>query len=442
MKSSLLKLFTVVVISIMSLPLMGQKGIEDGSKYGHNEDSANCRKNLSLYKTYYNQENFDMALGFWRMVINECPRSSKNAYIHGVRMYKALYEQTGDRAYVDSLIYVYDTRIKFFGEKAEQEGRKGMDLWNLGSDHPELLQLAYTTLDKALETEPFKADPNVLMIYMAASQKLFEIGTLTNEDVINNYGRISEILDTRIERANRPPDVGAKENIDAIFKAGGAGTCDGLIGLFTDKVKASPGDIGLLKQVLGLLNDAGCNDSDLYYQAAENLYRQEKSALAAYSLAEMNAEKLNYDQAEIYYNEAIKMEEDPIKKANYYIKMSTIRLSKQDNQKARDYAKEAISLDPGNGTAYMLVGNAYAGQKISDKEIENQAVYWVAVDYFKQAIAKNPDLAERINNMITQCEKVFPEKKELFFEGIMDEGIAYRVGGWINESTTVRFRKE
>ena len=68
MKSSLLKLFTVVVISVLTLPLMGQKGIEDGSKYGHNEDSANCRKNLSLYKTYYNQENFDMALGFWRMV--------------------------------------------------------------------------------------------------------------------------------------------------------------------------------------------------------------------------------------------------------------------------------------------------------------------------------------------------------------------------------------
>ena len=156
----------------------------------------------------------------------------------------------------------------------------------------------------------------------------------------------------------------------------------------------------------------------------------------------MNSEKLNYDQAEGYYREAISMEEDGIKKANYYIKMATIRLSKQDNKTARDYAKQAINFDPDNGTAYMLVGNAYAGQKISDKEIENQAVYWVAVDYFKEAIAKDPDLADRVNNMIIQCEKVYPEKKELFFEGIMDEGIAYRVGGWINENTTVRFRKE
>ena len=66
----------------------------------------------------------------------------------------------------------------------------------------------------------------------------------------------------------------------------------------------------LLKQVLGLLDDAGCNDSDLFYVAAENLYKQEKSALAAYSLAEMNADKFNYDQAEFYYKEAIEMEDD------------------------------------------------------------------------------------------------------------------------------------
>ena len=33
-------------------------------------------------------------------------------------------------------------------------------------------------------------------------------------------------------------------------------------------------------------------------------------------------------------------------------------------------------------------------------------------------------------------------KKELFFMGILEEGISYKVGGWIDENTTVRFRKE
>ena len=40
-------------------------------------------------------------------------------------------------------------RIKFFGEESSQEARKGMDLWNLGSEDPELFKLSYTTLNKA-----------------------------------------------------------------------------------------------------------------------------------------------------------------------------------------------------------------------------------------------------------------------------------------------------
>lgn len=442
MKTSLLKFFSVIFLSILTIPLTGQKGIEDGSKYGHNEDSVNCRKNLSLYKTYYNQENYKMAMDFWRKAFYECPLSSQNMHLHGTRMYKAFYNETKDKAYIDSLVMVYDARIKYFGEEAYQKGRLGLDLWDLGSEDTELLKLSYATLGDAINLDPYRTHPNILMIYMASTQKLFDSEFINNEEVINNYGVVSDILDKRIASSNRPADLGAKNNIDAIFKASGAGTCEGLTSLFTEKVNASPNDITLLKQVLGLLNDAGCNDSDLFYAAAENLYKQEKSALAAYSLAEMNADKFNYDQAEYYYKEAIEMEDDSFKKSNYYTKLSTIRLSKQDNRGARDYAKSAISLDPNNGTAYMLIGNAYAGQKISDNELENQAVYWVAVDYFRKAKEIDQSLADRVNDAISQCEKVYPTKKELFFLNILDEGVSYKVEGWINENTTVRFRKE
>jgi Tfp pilus assembly protein PilF len=136
------------------------------------------------------------------------------------------------------------------------------------------------------------------------------------------------------------------------------------------------------------------------------------------------------------------MEEDAYKKSNYYTKIATIRLSKQDNKGARDNSKLAISQDPNNGTAYMLIGNAYAGQKISNNELENQAVYWVAVDYFRKAKEIDPSLASRVNESIGLCEKVYPTKKELFFLNILEEGVSYKVAGWINENTTVRFRKE
>ncbi|MCD4768781.1 MAG: hypothetical protein K8R35_01265 [Bacteroidales bacterium] len=442
MRARLPKLLSVFFFSLFLIPVSGQKGVEDGSKYGHNKDSVNCRKNLSLYKTYYDQKNYDMALGFWRKSYTECPLASKNMYLHGIRMYKTLFKQTKEKSYIDSMILVYDSRVKYFGEASYVQGRKGLDLWEIGSEDLELLQLSYTTLGDAISLKPRNANPMTLTIYMAATQKLFEQELISNEVVINNYGFVGDILDARIKAVNRGGDINAKKNIDAIFKASGAGTCDGLIPLFTDKVAATPDDIDLLKKVIGLLGDAGCNDSDLYYITAENLYKLEKSALAAYHLAEMNTDKMNYTKAEYYYKESVDLEEDNIKKSSYYTKMATIRLSQKDNKTARDYAKSATILDPENGTAFMLIGNAYAGIKISNDEFENQAVYWVAVDFFEKAKKIDPKLSDIVDEYILSCSMVFPKKDEGFFRSIINEGVAYHVGGWINENTTVRWRKE
>jgi tetratricopeptide (TPR) repeat protein len=234
----------------------------------------------------------------------------------------------------------------------------------------------------------------------------------------------------------------AKESIEAIFKTGGAGTCEGLVPYFTPKVGANPGDVVLLKKVLGLLEDAKCNDSDLYYSTAENLYKVEKSPVAAYHLAEMNADKKNFARAEVYYLEATKLEQDPIKRSNYLTKISTIELTKKDYKAARDYARQAIENDPTNGTAFMLIGNAYASIKPFSDDFENQAIYWLAADYLIKARQIDSSLNGMTNDFLGQITVLFPTKSECFFRGYLEEGVSFPVGGWINENTTVRFRKE
>ncbi|HCC70564.1 MAG TPA: tetratricopeptide repeat protein, partial [Bacteroidales bacterium] len=246
----------------------------------------------------------------------------------------------------------------------------------------------------------------------------------------------------RIAAVNRPPDVNARETIDMIFKAGGAGTCEGLIPIFTQRVADNPDDAKLLKKVLALLGDANCTDSDLFYNAAEHLYQIEKSAESAYHLAEMNYDKMNFDRAEDYYLEAVKLEDDNAKISTYYVKLATLRLNSEDYRVARNYAKKAIEANSENGTAYMIVGNAYSSVKPFDDNLKNQMVYWVAADYFRIAREKDPDLAERVNEYIQTVSNLFPKKEDLFFISIIEEGVPYTVGGWINERTTVRFRKE
>lgn len=442
MKAGLPKTITVIFLSFFVLPLFGQKGIEDGSKYGHGEDSANCRRNLSLYKTYYDQQNYEMALSFWRKAFLECPKSSSNLHLHGINMFKDLYVKTGERKYIDTIEIIYDARIKHFNRKAYYLGRKGMDIFDVAGDNLELVELAYATLADAINTDPRRADPTVLTVFMGTTQMLFEKNSIDNEEVINNYGMLMDILDERIANVNRPPDVNAKETIDMIFKAGGAATCEGLIPIFTQRVANNPDDTELLKKVLDLLENAGCTDSDLYYTAAEHLYKIEKTAVSAYHLAEMNYDKMNFDRAEDYYLEAVALEDDNNMISTYYTKLSTLRLNSEDYRTARDYAKKAIQANPDNGTAYMIIGNAYSSVKIFDDELKNQMIYWVAADYFKKAKEKDPGLTERVNEYIQTVSRLFPKKEDLFFISIIKEGEPYTVGGWINEQTTVRFRAE
>ena len=90
----------------------------------------------------------------------------------------------------------------------------------------------------------------------------------------------------------------------------------------------------------------------------------------------------------------------------------------------------------------MLIGNAYSAVKIFDDALENQMIYWVAADYFIMAKQKDSELKEKCDEYLASVAKLYPKKEDLFFISIIEEGVSHKVGGWINETTTVRFRAE
>lgn len=132
MKKRISTIFLAVFFTFFSFHVFGQKGVEDGSKYGHGEDSIRCIKNLSLYDQYYRQKNFEDALPYWRIVYNECPKATKNIYIHGINMYKNLMNRSAGNevliySYLDTIMIIYDQRIKYFGQEGYVLGRKARD---------------------------------------------------------------------------------------------------------------------------------------------------------------------------------------------------------------------------------------------------------------------------------------------------------------------------
>ena len=116
------KILVFLIASYLSLDTYA------GGKWG--SDSVTCITNLSLYREYYKQKNYKDALTPWRWAYLNCPQSSGNIYKNGPIIIKAQMkvDKENKAAYIDTLMQIYDRRIRVFGKEGFVLGLKGSDL--------------------------------------------------------------------------------------------------------------------------------------------------------------------------------------------------------------------------------------------------------------------------------------------------------------------------
>jgi tetratricopeptide (TPR) repeat protein len=430
------------------LPASAQKGVEDGSRYGHGEDSIQCIRNLSLYREFVKYDNFHDALGPWRKVFNQCPTATQNIYIDGVRMWNAFIDNEKDPVrkaqMMDTLRMIYDQRIQYYKQEGSILGRKAVDILRHPEyrQDPDIVQEAYGYMNRSLNILKNKSSVAVVATYMTSSLLLFKEGRISDMQVIEDYALTAGILDYQLE--HDPDDASllkVKEANDANFIASGAPSCTSLMNYFKPQYEEKKEDLVYLRRAVNFLGALQCEAEPFYARVAEALYAKEPSAEAAFGLAKLFLTKEQYTKSMGYYQEAIKSEKDPLKKAEYYYQLAYIIYAKMNQpEQARSYALEAIKLKPDWGDPYILIGDAYAGSKdCFDDEFEKTTIYWAAVDKFAKAKAVDPSVADKANERISTYSRYFPDVETIFFYSLK-EGDPYTVGCWINETTTVRPR--
>ena len=95
---------------------MAQKGVEDGSRFGHGQDSINCLNNISLYQEYVKTKNYAEAYTYWQKVFTEAPFARMDTYTNGAKILRSLIAGTKDmterKKYADELMAVYDQQLQ------------------------------------------------------------------------------------------------------------------------------------------------------------------------------------------------------------------------------------------------------------------------------------------------------------------------------------------
>ena len=424
----------------------GQKGIDDGSPYGHGQDSLECIKNLSLFYEFYKHKNYNDAIVPWREIYKDCPASREYLYAYGIIMFKDFIAKTNDAAlksaYTDTIMLIHTKRIKYFGDEGTNLGRQGIDLLRLRrTDGPEFVKQGYELLKKSIEIEKEKSSVPVLSTYLTSGIVLFMNKMIENEQLINDYILIREFLDVQLKKSPSSDTKEAIADIDKNIKESKVLTCEAVIKIFSPKYEASKDDLAFLKLVSGFMKDAQCEGEVFFATLAERLYQLEPAAESAYNLGYLFFKKEDYEKAKSYYLEAIKSSTSDENKAKYYYELGIIYNSfiKQPRD-AVESANNAISLKPAWGDPYLLLGQAYILGKNSFKDnFEQETVFWVAVDMFQKAKSLDPSIAEKANNLINEYSRYFPTKEDVFFRTLA-VGQPYNVGGWINKTTTVRAR--
>lgn len=456
-------LLMIGLMAISATTAFAQKGVEDGSRFGHGQDSINCLNNISIYTEYVKTNNFQEAYEPWKKVFEEAPCAQAATYTKGIVILKNLISKSKEleprKAYADELMAVYDQYIKYIPQlnlilknPLKEYRIMGQKAHDYITYYPKMdARQGREMLMSSLEAGGIDSEYYLLGDLMKASSSIFKADENFREDFIQDYLYASELIDKVYGRAidaEYPSEEKAneminavtktKDNVDAYFINSGAADCDQLKNIYASKVEESKEDLEALRKIVAVFSLLNCTESDVYYTAAEYAHNIEPTAGTAAGCAYSYFKRGNVDKSLEYFDQAISLEEDNAKKAEYNYKAAVIANSDKKYSRAKSYCKTAIGLNGRKGSYYILLANIYAAApNWSDKPELNPCKYYAVLDKLNRAKAVDESVAAEANRLIGIYKEHTPDPANLFFLGIK-QGDTVHVGGLIDEDVTVR----
>jgi tetratricopeptide (TPR) repeat protein len=426
-------------------------------------DSATCVRVLSTFQEYVKQNALEEAYPTWSVLFREFPKCSQSVYSNGVNIMKKKMQtaKTGkeQQVWVDTLMMVYDQRIKYFAAtsklygEAYLLGRKGVDIvkYRKGA-----MDEAYNILMKSIDLGGKNSEYAVIQTAMQTVITQYNAEKIDASVVVDKYLLFSDILAQKKAedkaKLDAATDDKAKQKAEADLATcaqveGGvlglvsnstAAQCDVLVNAFSAKFKENPNDMELCNKIVKVLGSKECTDSQLYEDAASKVIASNPTETACAGFAKMLEKRGKEDEALENYKKAISLAETDTMKAKYNCSIAKILQKKGQYVNSRSYARQSIELNPKYGLPYIIIATLYGSNPVGEDSFEKSKTYWLVIDYLQKAKAADPSVANEAQQLINRYIGSCPKKEEAFMHSITP-GMSITIGGWIGESTTARF---
>lgn len=393
-----------------------------------------------LYTDYYKQDNYASAKTPLVWLLKNTPDLNNSIYINGIKIYESLADAEKNAAqkaiYADSAMLLYDLRMKYFGDEANVTDRKAFAAYKYYKDdkakYPELYALFQKTYE--LNGNNVMDANTVFYMYIVSKYKLSG-GPLSDEDVIDIYGQISDVLAYKIsKKVNEERLTKMQEQIDALLSATVTVDCQFVENNLGPKMKADPSNLKMSKKVFQLLLNGKCSDSPLFVESAILVDKSEPTFSLKKVIALKARQNNDFETAEKYFKEALELADDNTKKGDIYLQLAEMSATRGQKVAARDYARKTLAADPTKSEAYSLIGNLYYGSfdecKKGENKVLDRAVFLAAYEMYKRAG----------NSTGMQASKnQFPSIQDIF-DYDMKVGDNITCGCWINETVVLQRR--
>ncbi|KAA6333735.1 hypothetical protein EZS27_017884 [termite gut metagenome] len=423
--------------------------------------SDKCNANSSVSHEAVRASNYKDAYLPWKEVLNDCPLLRFYTYADGFKILKAFLDEdlkangnkktsANYKKYFDELMEVHDVRMKYipdFQSKMqgvlsvdEALGSKAIDYLTYAPDVD--IKVAYKWLSESVNGAKADAPATAFQLYVDMSYQILKNDESHKEQFIQDYLNASQyvddVLETEEKEATRNILQTIKDNLVAFFINSGAADCESLEAIYTPKVEENKSDLAYLKKVIDIMKMMRCTEQEAYFNASLYSYQIEPTAGAAAGCAYMSFKKGDIEASVKFFDEAIKLEKDDLKRAEWAYATAVVLSGAKRASQSRSYAQQAISHNPNYGAPYILIANLYAGNPTwSDEPILNKCTYFLVLDKLQRAKTVDPEVAEDANKLINTYNSYKPAPNDLFMLGYK-AGDRITIGGWIGEATTIR----
>ncbi len=410
-----------------------------------------------LFKDFIKANDFEKAIPHWKKAYSLAPASNgrvKYQFDDGVRIYTHLFNLTEDKtlkqSYVDTVMMIYDKRVECFGDEAYIDGRKAFDYYYTFYEFTTQEQ-TYELFKKAIDGKGEKADYFIINPFTKLLNDRFAQGITPQEEAAEYAIKLWDAIEYGTANCKKNCEAW---NIINSYSPALLESFEGVEGFYdcsyyTEKYygmfEESPEDCEVINKVYGRLLRGGCDPSMpellTVKQAKDSkCYTpppKEGPLKLAYRAYTEGRYKDAVDQFDAFVNET----DSPEKKAKYNLLIAKIYYGDLKNfRMSRKYALEAAKFRSNWGEPFILIGKLYASSGPlcgPGTGWDSQIVTWPAIDKFKYAKKIDPSVSEEANKWIRTYSKYMPKKEDVFIRR-KKVGDSFKVGCWIQETTTIR----